>query len=72
VLQQCHTIWIIGDPGGRGEIIADSALLDRYAREIGDYCNGVDNTRQKVVVVQLEPGKTGECPKVVRARIRHV
>ena len=70
VLQQCHTVWVIGDAAGDGTIVADDDLLDRYAREINDYCARRGNARQKAVVVQLEPGDPRAIPKVPRARVR--
>lgn len=69
VLQQCHTVWVIGDPRGDGEIATDDELLDRYAVEIGNYCKRLQDPPQRVVVVHLEPRERRNVP---RARVRYV
>ena len=70
VLQQCHTVWVIGDPRGDGEISAVSDnLLDQYAREIGNYCKRLEDPPQQVVVVHLEPRERRKAPK---AEVRYV
>jgi hypothetical protein len=72
VLERCHTVWVVGDPGATGEIARDDESLDRFAREVGIFCTPQPGAQKNVVVVQLEDVSTPQQIKKPRARVRHV
>lgn len=72
VLQQCHTVWVIGDPRGDGKIAQNPAELDGFAREVGLFCDPQGSARQTVAVIQLQDVVSQPNPKAPRAKIRHI
>lgn len=78
VLKRCHTVWVIGDPRGDGQIAYDDQALDQFALAIREYCrpdnpenNLKHNAEQEVLVAQLDHGKPAQIPKP-RVRTRKI
>lgn len=71
VLARCHTVWVIGDPRGDGEIAKNDHALDQFAREIRLFCEPLNPGEQEVLVAQLDHGEPARIPKP-RVRTRKI
>ncbi len=52
VLARCHTVWVLGDLRGAGQI-TDGAALDQFGDDIRRFCTLQGKARPQVLVAQL-------------------
>jgi hypothetical protein len=72
VLARCHTVWVIGDPSGDGQIAKDDRMLDQFAEEIRSFCTIVKGRPPAVLVAQLDHGAADRTVKSPRVRTRYL
>jgi hypothetical protein len=53
VLAECHTVWVIGDLRGAGQVTDGAAALDQCGDEIRRFCTLTGEARPQVLVAQL-------------------
>jgi hypothetical protein len=62
VLAQCHTVWVIGDLRGAGQIADGAEELDRFGEVIREFCTGSGEDQPRVLVAQLAGDAEAESP----------
>jgi hypothetical protein len=69
VLAQCHTVWVIGDPRGEGQMTTGVEPLDEFAYEIRNFCTPRGKIQApEVVVAQLAGEGIPEAEKTPMAQ----